>query len=62
MKSSILTVIRTIVLFVPLGYLFLLLGLNFFWLTYPFTDPITSIVVFIFVKQFFKQYKVKKNE
>lgn len=58
MKSSILTVIRTIVLFVPLGYLFSLLGLNFFWLTYPFTDTITSIVGFIFVKQFFKQYKV----
>lgn len=33
-KSSLLTVIRTVVLFVPLGYLFSLIGLNYFWLTY----------------------------
>lgn len=55
MKSSLLTIIRTIVLFVPLGYLFSLFGLTFFWLTYPATDTITSIVGFIMVKQFFKK-------
>lgn len=55
MKSSVLTIIRTIVLFVPLGYLFSLFGLTFFWLTYPATDTITSIVGFIMVKHFFKK-------
>lgn len=55
MKSTALTIIRTIVLFVPLGYLFSLFGLTFFWLTYPFTDTITSIVGMIMTKQFFKK-------
>lgn len=55
MKSSALTIIRTIVLFVPLGYLFSLFGLTFFWLTYPFTDTITSIVGMIMTKHFFKK-------
>ena len=32
-KSSALTVIRTVILFVPLGYLFSLIGLDYFWLT-----------------------------
>lgn len=34
-KSSLLTVVRTVVLFVPLGYLFSRLGLNDFWFTFP---------------------------
>lgn len=55
MKSSVLTIIRTIVLFVPLGYLFSLFELTFFWLTYPFTDTITSIVGMIMTKHFFKK-------
>mgnify|MGYP007005866695 CR=1 FL=1 len=36
-KSSLLTVVRTVVLFVPLGYLFSRLGLNDFWFTFPVT-------------------------
>lgn len=51
-KSSILTVIRTVVLFVPLGYLFSRLGLNWFWLTYPVTECITSAVGFVYYRQF----------
>lgn len=43
LKSSLLTIIRTVVLFVPLGYLFSRFGLNIFWLTFPVTETITSI-------------------
>lgn len=54
LQSSILTVIRTVILFVPLGYLFSLIGLDCFWLTYPVTDGITTIVGFIMCRRFFK--------
>ncbi len=54
-KSSALTVLRTVVLFVPLGYLFSLIGLDYFWLTYPVTEIITSAVGFILSAHFFKK-------
>lgn len=57
LKSSLLTVIRTVVLFVPLGYLFSRFGLNYFWLTFPITEIITSIVGFIFYRQFLQKEK-----
>ncbi len=52
MKSSLLTVIRTMVLFVPLGFLFSRFGLNWFWLTFPITEVITSLVGVRFYRQF----------
>lgn len=52
MKSSLLTVIRTVVLFVPLGFLFSRFGLNWFWLTFPITEVITSLVGARFYRQF----------
>lgn len=52
--SSALTVIRTVFLFVPLAYLFSRFGLEYFWLTYPVTDGITSIIGFVLSKRFFK--------
>ena len=55
LKSSALTVIRTVVLFVPLGYLFSRFGLNWFWLTFPVTDTVTSIVGFVFYRQFLRR-------
>lgn len=55
LKSSALTVIRTVVLFVPLGYLFSRFGLSRFWLTYPVTEILTSIVGFVFYRQFLKK-------
>lgn len=55
LKSSLLTVIRTVVLFVPLGYLFSRFGLNHFWLTFPITEIITSIVGVIFYRQFLRR-------
>ncbi len=52
LKSSALTVIRTVVLFVPLGYVFSRFGLDRFWLTFPMTEVITSLVGFVFYRQF----------
>jgi len=42
-RSCILTVIRTVILFVPLGYLFSRYGLKWFWLTFPITETITTL-------------------
>ena len=52
LKSSLLTVIRTVVLFVPLGFLFSRFGLNWFWLTFPVTETITTAVGFLFYRRF----------
>ncbi len=52
LTSSLLTILRTVVLFVPLGYLFAKLGLKYFWLTYPVTEIITTIVGFVLYKRF----------
>ena len=52
-KSSWLTVIRTVFLFVPLGWIFAKMGgLNWFWLTYPVTDTLTSLVGCVFYREF----------
>lgn len=60
-KSSMLTVIRTVFLFVPLAYLFSRFGLHYFWLTYPVTDGIVSVIGFFMSRQFFKNpYLTKK--
>lgn len=55
LKSSALTVIRTVVLFVPLGYIFSRFGLNFFWLTFPVTEIVTSVVGAVFYLPFHYQ-------
>lgn len=53
LKSSLLTVIRTVVLFVPLGFLFSRLGLNWFWMTFPVTETVTSVIGWHYYRQFF---------
>lgn len=53
-KSSLLTIVRTVCLFVPLGWLFSLFGLEWFWLTFPVTELVTSLVGFIFYRQFLR--------
>lgn len=58
-KSSLLTVIRTVVLFVPLGYLFSRFGLDLFWLTYPVTEVITTAVGVIFYVRFLRDPYVR---
>ena len=58
-KSSALTIIRTVVLFVPLGYLFARLGLDLFWLTFGVTEVLTSIVGALFYRQFLRKESAK---
>ena len=53
-KSSLLTILRTVVLFVPLGWMFAHWGLHAFWLTYPVTELITMAVGFLFYRQFLR--------
>ena len=62
LKSSLLTVIRTVVLFVPLAYLFSRFGLNWFWLTYPVTEVITSLTGAYFYRQFLNKDYVREPE
>lgn len=62
LKSSLLTVIRTMVLFVPLAYLFSRFGLNWFWLTYPVTEVITSLTGAYFYRQFLNKDYVRETE
>ena len=59
LKSSFLTVVRTVILFVPLGYIFAQFGLFWFWLTFPVTEVITTTVGFLFYRQFLAQPYVK---
>lgn len=45
-ESSLLTILRTVVLFVPLGWIFAQIGLNWFWLTFPLTELLTTVAGF----------------
>jgi len=56
-KSSFLTIMRTVFLFVPLGYLFSRFGLVYFWLTFPVTEVLTTIVGYLFYRSFYKNHK-----
>ena len=58
-KSSLLTVVRTVVLFVPLGALFAQFGLGAFWLTYPVTETLTSLLGLVYYRQFLAHPYVK---
>ncbi len=60
LKSSLLTVVRTVVLFVPLGFLFSQFGLTWFWLTFPVTELLTTSVGFGFYRQFLDHPYVKE--
>lgn len=55
LKSSLLTIIRTVVLFVPLGFLFSRFGLQWFWLTFPVTEVVTTLAGAVFYHQFLGQ-------
>lgn len=61
LKSSLLTVIRTVVLFVPLGFLFSRFGLNSFWLTFPVTEIITGAIGLLFYRQFLSVETAKER-
>lgn len=62
LKSSALTIFRTLVLFVPLGYLFSRMGLQFFWLTFPVTEILTSILGVFYYNQFLSMDYVSNKE
>lgn len=55
LKSALLTIVRTMVLFVPLGYAFSQIGLSFFWLTFPVTEVLTSLLGGFFYLGFLRQ-------
>lgn len=55
LKSSLLTIVRTVILFVPLGFLFSKFGLSCFWLTFPVTEVLTALVGTVFYRQFLRQ-------
>lgn len=57
--SSLLTVVRTVILFVPLGYLFAKLGLTYFWLTFPVTEVLTTITGAVMYKRFTQAYEME---
>lgn len=59
LKSTLLTLVRTVVLFVPLGYLFSRLGLDYFWCTYPVTEVITTSLGYYYYRQFLTQPYVR---
>ena len=58
-KSSLLTVVRTVVLFVPLGALFAQFGLEYFWLTFPVTETLTSLLGLVYYREFLARPYVK---
>lgn len=62
LKSSLLTVIRTLILFVPLGFLFSRFGLHWFWLTFPVTELLTSGVGILFYRQFLAKDYVRAEK
>ncbi len=59
LKSSLLTIVRTVVLFVPLGYVFSRFGLTWFWMTFPVTELLTTVLGFQFYRQFLRHPYVK---
>lgn len=56
LKSSLLTILRTVVLFVPLGYLFSRFGLDRFWIVFPTTEVITTCSGFVFYRRFLEAH------
>lgn len=60
LKSSVLTIVRTVVLFVPLGFLFSRFGLTWFWLVFPCTEILTTLLGTVFYKGFLRQPYVKE--
>ena len=51
LKSSLLTIVRTVCLFVPLGFVFSRFGLSYFWLTFPVTEVLTSCLGLAFYRR-----------
>ena len=54
-RSSFLTIVRTVFCFVPLGWLFSSWGVNYFWMTFPVTETITTAVGLLFYRSFLRR-------
>ncbi|WP_294406570.1 MATE family efflux transporter [uncultured Clostridium sp.] len=54
-RSSLLTILRTVILFVPLGWVFSRFGLERFWMTFVVTETITTVIGFFFYDAFKKE-------
>lgn len=61
-RSLILTIVRTVICFVLIGYILAhFYGLYWFWMVYPITEIITTIVGYIFYFSFLKNHKNINN-
>ena len=55
LKSSFLTILRTVILFVPLGWLMAQWGLHTFWMTFPITEVLTTLGGLVCYRQFLRR-------
>ncbi len=55
LKSSFLTILRTVILFVPLGWLLAQWGLHTFWMTFPITEVLTTLGGLVCYRQFLRR-------
>ena len=55
LKSSFLTILRTVILFVPLGWLLAHWGLHTFWMTFPITETLTTLGGLVCYRQFLRR-------
>ena len=50
--SIALTLLRQLVLLVPLAFFFSFMGLNYVWLTFPITETITgALAIYLYIRQ-----------
>lgn len=61
-ESVTLTVVRTVVLFVPVAWLLSRFSLEAFWFTFPITDTVTSLLGFVFLLLEKKSRSLKRLE
>lgn len=52
MQSIDLTILRQIVLLIPLAWIFSFIGLNYVWLAFPLTEVITAIAAYVLYRKF----------
>lgn len=62
LKSSFLTILRTVILFVPLGWLLARLGgLAAFWMVFPITEILTTLGGVLCYRQFLRQEEARPH-
>ena len=60
-KSVFLTILRHIILFVPVAYVLHFFGLSFVWFTFPITEVITAVTGAVFYYKFYNGFFVAKR-